>query len=100
MKIRIVETEKEKIMNEPDFGLSIFKKIKNLLESNLFDHLKIRKETTLKSNIEQKNNDIVELLNLVEKAKLKIDNFNKELSTLKSENENILTITKTELGII
>jgi len=99
MKLKIVN-EIENPKEKEQLGLTVFKKVKQLLESDPYDILKIKKDLSLKSKIEQKNNDIVKLINLLEKGKYKLDNTNKELAIKKSENEKLFTILKTELGIL
>ena len=96
MNLKIVsETE-----NNKQLGSSIINKIKELLILDPNDTLKIKHETTLKSKIEQKNNDIVKLLDLLEKGRLKIDNIRKELTNKKSENEKLIAVLKSDMGIL
>ena len=96
MKLKIIS----EIENTQKLGSSILNKIKELLILDPNDTLKIKHETTLKSKIEQKNNDIVKLLDLLERGRLKIDNFRKELDNKKSENEKLIAVLKSDMGIL
>jgi hypothetical protein len=100
MQLKLIpETESLKPKTNEHLGLSIYKKIKELLVLDPHDILKCKRSKSLKSKTEQKNNETMKLLNLLEKGKLKTNTFKKELVIKQVENEKLIAVLQTELEL-
>ena len=99
MKLEIAQKKETEQINEESIKSHLFNTTKDILKSDPLNIIGLKKSIRIEKEIQKKNNKIVNLVSLNNKAKEQVTKLQKELKSTKEKNKKLHSILINKLGI-